>query len=156
MFSQTMTPEHRKKISIALTGKKLSSETRARISKNRAGKGVGNKNGLGKNLGNKNAFGKTRGNLNGNWKGHRYGLEYKESLAGRERSEQCEICYCVTPTDFDHDHATGKFRGWLCRKCNLALGLVKDNPIILRRMAHYLDLKSGRMKGNILETLYLE
>lgn len=62
----------------------------------------------------------------------------------------CEICeklftdvkgwkrwakgYC-----FDHDHITGKFRGWLCPPCNIALGLAEDNVVILSKMIRYLE-----------------
>lgn len=38
----------------------------------------------------------------------------------------------------DHDHATGVVRGLLCSSCNVALGLAKDNPITLERLANYL------------------
>lgn len=41
----------------------------------------------------------------------------------------------------DHDHATGKIRGLLCGSCNTALGLVKDNPDILKRLMDYLTQK---------------
>jgi len=27
----------------------------------------------------------------------------------------------------DHDHKTGEFRGWLCNRCNTALGLLGDS-----------------------------
>lgn len=27
----------------------------------------------------------------------------------------------------DHDHKTGKFRGWLCQRCNTAIGMLGDN-----------------------------
>lgn len=27
----------------------------------------------------------------------------------------------------DHDHCTEEFRGWLCNKCNLGIGLLGDN-----------------------------
>ena len=39
----------------------------------------------------------------------------------------------------DHCHTTGKFRAWLCDKCNRALGMVIDNPDILRKLAMILE-----------------
>lgn len=39
----------------------------------------------------------------------------------------------------DHCHKTGKFRGWIGGKCNRALGLAKDNPDTLRKLADYLE-----------------
>ena len=39
----------------------------------------------------------------------------------------------------DHDHATGLFRGVLCRGCNSALGFARDNPETLRALALYLE-----------------
>jgi hypothetical protein len=38
----------------------------------------------------------------------------------------------------DHDHATKKFRGWLCQSCNFALGHARDDGQILRGLATYL------------------
>ena len=35
--------------------------------------------------------------------------------------------------NLDHSHVDGKIRGWLCRKCNTALGTFDDSPTILRR-----------------------
>lgn len=40
---------------------------------------------------------------------------------------------------FDHDHVTGKFRGWLCGHCNTGLGKFRDNPMLLRRAANYIE-----------------
>ncbi len=37
----------------------------------------------------------------------------------------------------DHDHKTGEWRGLLCRRCNMALGLFGDNVTILLRAADY-------------------
>lgn len=39
----------------------------------------------------------------------------------------------------DHDHETGKIRGILHRTCNAAIGLLQDNPKILRKAAEYLE-----------------
>lgn len=38
----------------------------------------------------------------------------------------------------DHDHKTGVIRGLLCSPCNFAIGLLRDNPELLRRAASYL------------------
>lgn len=59
-------------------------------------------------------------------------------------TSECEIC---GKTNFkrvlclDHDHETGKFRGWLCDKCNNALGLFKDNIDTMRKAIAYLEKK---------------
>jgi hypothetical protein len=39
---------------------------------------------------------------------------------------------------FDHDHATGKFRGLLCGNCNTALGLLGENPERIMKLISYL------------------
>jgi hypothetical protein len=40
---------------------------------------------------------------------------------------------------YDHDHVTGEFRGWLCTRCNVTLGMVKENVEILSALASYLN-----------------
>jgi Recombination endonuclease VII len=39
----------------------------------------------------------------------------------------------------DHDHATGKFRGWLCNDCNLAIGRAGESRDRLQLLINYLD-----------------
>lgn len=39
----------------------------------------------------------------------------------------------------DHDHSTGEVRGLLCPSCNLAIGKMRDDPAIARRIASYLE-----------------
>ncbi len=39
----------------------------------------------------------------------------------------------------DHDHKTGKVRGFICSQCNVALGMVGDSPERLRQLAAYLE-----------------
>jgi hypothetical protein len=29
--------------------------------------------------------------------------------------------------EFDHDHKTGEFRGWICKDCNVGMGKIGDN-----------------------------
>tara|TARA_R110002012_G_scaffold268592_1_gene452559 strand:+ start:48 stop:566 length:519 start_codon:yes stop_codon:yes gene_type:complete len=38
----------------------------------------------------------------------------------------------------DHDHVTKKFRGWLCSRCNTALGTLGDNITSLKKVLTYL------------------
>jgi RNA polymerase-binding transcription factor DksA len=43
----------------------------------------------------------------------------------------------------DHCHNSGMIRGLLCHTCNSGLGMMKDNPEILRRAIAYLDSARG-------------
>jgi Recombination endonuclease VII len=55
------------------------------------------------------------------------------------KAKGCAICQSPDSICMDHDHKTGKFRGWLCRSCNTVLGYVKDSPGLLRLLALYLE-----------------
>jgi Autographiviridae endonuclease VII len=52
----------------------------------------------------------------------------------------CPLCQRKSPRRlaWDHDHATDKFRGYICSRCNMALGLVSDNVETLLHMIAYL------------------
>ena len=52
---------------------------------------------------------------------------------------QCALCKRDALVVWDHDHATGAFRGWLCIHCNMGLGRFRDDSVLLRMAAHYLD-----------------
>ena len=59
------------------------------------------------------------------------------------QSGKCPVCECNLTinhidTVVDHCHNTGKVRGLLCRKCNMALGLLNDNKQNLRNAIYYL------------------
>src|SRR3990167_1145705 len=56
------------------------------------------------------------------WQGR---IKELEEIAGRTRPEICEICGAKDTICFDHDHNTGKFRGWICKRCNTVLGKVE-------------------------------
>lgn len=66
-------------------------------------------------------------------------IERREKIAGRKRPENCEICNLKGKVMFDHDHKTGKFRGWICMKCNTVLGKVNDDKNLLQSLILYLD-----------------
>lgn len=58
---------------------------------------------------------------------------------GYEHSGVCESCgdECELPHT-DHDHATGRARGYLCQPCNLGLGNFKDDPERMLKAIAYL------------------
>jgi hypothetical protein len=68
-------------------------------------------------------------------------ITYEDYLTMRKnQNELCLICG-IKPDELhcDHDHATGKIRGLLCARCNMAIGLFKDNPVFLRSAIEYLE-----------------
>jgi len=73
-----------------------------------------------------------------------YGLEKYEYLEMFEKQDhKCPGCrqhiepYTRT-AHVDHDHVTGAVRGILCNKCNSALGMVNDDPVVLMMLSEYL------------------
>ena len=77
------------------------------------------------------------GNKHPNWKNGKSST-YRVQHAPRPKPEQCEVCGSMGILCFDHNHKTGKFRGWICHRCNFALGLVKDNTETLMALIEYL------------------
>jgi hypothetical protein len=58
------------------------------------------------------------------------------------QATHCEVCGDEIKdrnVQCDHDHSTGKFRGWLCGCCNRAIGQAKENPTRLRALASYIE-----------------
>lgn len=71
-----------------------------------------------------------------------FGLSVEEYRTLMDARSRCTICNDVLLQEtavLDHCHNTGKLRDVLCRKCNKALGLLKDSPEIIRRAAAYLE-----------------
>lgn len=87
------------------------------------------------------------------WLVRKYGISLAEyNHMFEEREGLCDLCgnsetartgrYVQEAPNWlavDHDHETGKVRGLLCRDCNVALGLLKDDSYLLRKAADYLD-----------------
>ncbi|MEK6881105.1 MAG: endonuclease domain-containing protein [Nanoarchaeota archaeon] len=92
----------------------------------------------GQNLGAKNPLWK--GGISKDYKSYKkaWKIKDRERKAGRKKPENCEICGAMGGICFDHDHKTGTFRGWICRRCNLTLGFVKDSQELLFLMINYL------------------
>lgn len=55
---------------------------------------------------------------------------------------KCEICDEESNLCLDHCHRSLKFRGFLCSKCNSAIGFLKEDVSILKRAINYLENKN--------------
>jgi len=76
--------------------------------------------------------------------------EYNEML--RSQDGKCAICN-QPETQFrqgklralavDHNHKSGAIRGLLCSDCNTGIGKLKDDPMVLRSAAKYLEYHLG-------------
>ena len=60
-----------------------------------------------------------------------------------DTTNECVICGVQAPLVVDHDHSTGKVRGLLCNKCNMAIGLLQDDPMLLEFARMYLIANSS-------------
>jgi len=70
----------------------------------------------------------------------KYGMTADEFvMAVLEQGGACHLCGRVGDLCVDHDHATGVRRRLLCSNCNSGLGMLQDDPDLLRRAADYLD-----------------
>lgn len=71
---------------------------------------------------------------------HKYGMSLEEydTLLIKQESK-CAICGDKEKLlAIDHCHKTGKIRGLLCHLCNRAIGMMKDDTLILERAITYL------------------
>lgn len=61
----------------------------------------------------------------------------------RPKPTHCELCEkhitAKGKMHLDHNHVTGKFRGWLCNTCNWSLGQLGDSITGLRKAIQYLE-----------------
>lgn len=74
------------------------------------------------------------------------------------RPSVCDLCGRVPagtrPLHVDHDHRTGRFRGWLCGDCNTSIGKLGDDVLGLSRALMY--LRRARDAGVLLPTVDAE
>jgi hypothetical protein len=59
----------------------------------------------------------------------RYLRQEKKKHRSKPLDLKCECCGKeITESEFrfDHDHTTGKFRGWICDVCNVTIGKMGD------------------------------
>lgn len=96
---------------------------------------------------------KTSREKNGSWPAwqngmylRKYGitLDQYDEMA-EEQDHKCALCGMPETTSnkerlcIDHDHDTGRVRRLLCSNCNRALGLLRDDSVLLRAAAAYIE-----------------
>jgi hypothetical protein len=74
----------------------------------------------------------------------RRGITPEQLIDAYERQEECcAICKIeieLIDSAIDHNHHTDEFRGVLCKQCNRALGMFKDDTKILQNAIEYLNM----------------
>lgn len=70
------------------------------------------------------------------------GMTHFKPLMLKRWNGICPICLRKTRKPvLDHDHKTKKFRMLICHSCNIALGLMKENQLTLKRAIKYISGK---------------
>jgi len=58
----------------------------------------------------------------------------------KSTTKECVICGdSNSKLVVDHDHKTGQIRGMLCNHCNRGIGHFRDDPILMRFAATYIE-----------------
>src|SRR5579872_6853665 len=84
---------------------------------------------------------KCREKVSQNRKTSLYGLTQEQyDKLYKSQDSRCGSCQKRRPLHIDHDHRTRAIRGLLCGQCNRALGLLGDDPVIIRRLATYIEV----------------
>lgn len=79
--------------------------------------------------------------------------EYEEMLPNA--NSVCEICHLPetkisnktgkpTTLSVDHNHESGKIRGLLCHRCNLALGYLQEDIKVAKNLIDYVEKYGGK------------
>lgn len=70
---------------------------------------------------------------------HKYGItEEVYNRMFEQQNGKCKVCMRQELLKIDHNHKTGEIRGLLCDRCNLAIGLFRDDPGLCLRASGYL------------------
>lgn len=89
----------------------------------------------------------------------RFGISLEQYAALLEEQDHvCKICgnaeksvdhrtKQVRQLAVDHCHTKGHVRGLLCSDCNTAIGLLRDDPELLRKAAKYVEATSTPLIG---------
>lgn len=90
----------------------------------------------------------------GKYASKKYGINPTQFLIlEQSQGGQCAICQNPQTGRFkrlviDHCHRTGRVRGLLCSRCNLAIGSMKDDSELLLRAVRYLTDSAKQSPDN--------
>lgn len=76
----------------------------------------------------------------------------QDAQAGRSKPHICEICGDGRRIVFDHCHQSGRFRGWICQLCNVALGAARENVQVLHKLIEYIERSKRQNKGSTIKS----
>jgi hypothetical protein len=91
--------------------------------------------------------------------------KWKKAIPSKKRSEyeelyprpqigkafDCPVCEKSIIRQFhndvvlDHEHLSGKIRGWICRQCNSSIGMMDEDIEVLKRAIKWIE---GNLKKN--------
>ena len=72
-------------------------------------------------------------------------------IHSRPVDSKCMCCGRIDKLHLDHCHNTEKFRGWVCKKCNVGIGHLGDQIEGIERALHYLKKANERRDNAIVE-----
>lgn len=84
----------------------------------------------------------------------RFGITLDQYNKMYEEQEGKCLCCGATESEFghrlavDHCHTTGKIRGLLCKRCNVALGNLKENKETILNLFKYVEQRCEPLKEN--------
>ena len=74
-------------------------------------------------------------------------------LRQNNRCAGCSVAIDTKSACIDHDHATGRFRGLLCKYCNWGIGHLRDSKETLYKLAAYLNHDVSKKKVYVIGSL---
>lgn len=108
-----------------------------------------------RNLAAKKLYQKTSEQAKGHYLKNHFGISLDDYLGMHARQGGvCAICFRpetrlhkgrARALAVDHDHKTKKVRSLLCGACNIALGLLEEDPVRLHAMLKYLAEHNGKV-----------
>lgn len=80
-----------------------------------------------------------------------HSADYERMLV--DQQGKCKICGTSEfhgpgkRPHIDHDHTTGAVRGLLCVRCNVLIGMARENPEVFRKALQYLEVDGMKIAG---------